>query len=252
MLIFDFDGVLMDSVREIAVTAYNTLQGTIITKLNQIPKAALALFLRNRFHVQPIGDTQVLMKWCLETGASDPKKLLSPEEYDLLIQEVAEPIVQRTNRFFEMRGRFKQKDINAWLELNAPVQPLWRLLIAMQRENLVILTNKNREATMDLCSHFGLPISNDNIYSGDNGITKIDNMLRIMQRFRAFPYNFIDDSIKNLCEIDAYFNRDQKMIDLIFAPWGYTGPDDAGCARKFGYQVLTMDDFINAMKRNIF
>ena len=35
MLIFDFDGVLMDSVREIAVTAYNSLTGNIVTQLNQ-------------------------------------------------------------------------------------------------------------------------------------------------------------------------------------------------------------------------
>jgi hypothetical protein len=78
MLIFDFDGVLLDSVREVAVTAYNMLHGTIITRLNQLPQNALNLFLRNRFHVQPIGDAPVLMKWCLETGASAPDKLLTP------------------------------------------------------------------------------------------------------------------------------------------------------------------------------
>ena len=70
MLISDFDGVLMDSVREVAVTAYNTLKGDIVTELNQIPKGALELFLGNRFHVQSIGDAPVLMKWCLETGES--------------------------------------------------------------------------------------------------------------------------------------------------------------------------------------
>jgi FMN phosphatase YigB (HAD superfamily) len=252
MLIFDFDGVLMDSVREIAVTAYNTLKGTVVTKLTQIPKAALELFLRNRFHVQPIGDTQVLMRWCLEMGASDPEKLLSPPEYDLLIRQIDEPVIQRTNRFFEMRRRFKQKDIKAWLELNTPVQPLWSLLIAKHRGALVMLTNKNREATLDLCNHFGLPISKDNVYSGDNGTTKIDNMRRIIQRLGAADYTFIDDSVKNLREIDAHFNGDKKVIELIFATWGYTGPDDAGFAKNFGYQVLTMNDFINTIERNTF
>ena len=78
MLIFDYDGVLLDSVREVAVTAYNMVQGTIATRLDQLPQNALELFLRNRFHVQPIGDAPVLMKWCLEVGESDPQKLLSP------------------------------------------------------------------------------------------------------------------------------------------------------------------------------
>ncbi len=110
MLIFDFDGVLMDSVREIAVTAYNMLKGTIVTRLNQLPQNALDLFLRNRFHVQPIGDAPVLMKWCLETGESDPDKLLSPAEYEEIIQHVDEPVAARTTRFFETRNRFKSKD----------------------------------------------------------------------------------------------------------------------------------------------
>ena len=248
MLIFDFDGVLMDSVREIAVTAYNTLKGEIVTKLNQLPKGALELFLRNRFHVQPIGDALALMNWSLETGDSDPEKLLTPEEYDLILQQVDEPVASRTRRFFEMRGRFQKKDMQAWLELNAPVQPLWRLLIERHLAGLVLLTNKNREATLDLCNHFGLSISKDDVYSADDGATKIDNMKQIMQRFRDSKYAFIEDSVKNLREIDEYFNKGTKVVGLIFATWGYTGPDDARIAESFGYQVVTMDKFMQSLQ----
>ncbi|MEJ2163925.1 MAG: HAD family hydrolase [Desulfobacterales bacterium] len=243
MLIFDFDGVLMDSVREIAVTAYNMINDTIITRLDQMPQNALNLFLRNRFHVQPIGDAPVLMKWCLETGASDPDKLLSPAEYDEILARVDEPVAARTTRFFETRNRFKTMNINAWTALNAPVQPLWRIMIENSTESIVLLTNKNREATIALSSHFGLSISDENIYSGDNGTTKIENMTHIMQRFRKPTYAFIDDSVKNLREIDEHFNKEEKTISLIFATWGYTGPDDARSAGNFGYQVLTIDEF---------
>jgi FMN phosphatase YigB (HAD superfamily) len=247
MLIFDYDGVLLDSVREIAVTAYNMLKGTIVTRLDQLPPNALELFLRNRFHVQPIGDAPVLMKWCLAVGESDPDKLLSPGEYDKIIQQVAEPVAARTTRFFETRNRFKNKDLEAWRALNAPVQPLWRILIENQTENLVLLTNKNRDATISLSNHFGLKISDDNVYSGDQGTTKIENMTRIMQRFRKPAYEFIDDSVKNLREIDEHFNKTEKTISLIFAAWGYTGPDDARTARDFGYRVVTIDEFADSM-----
>jgi len=248
MLIFDFDGVLMDSVREIAVTAYNTLNSGIATRLDQIPRAALELFLRNRFHVQPIGDAPVLMKWCLEIGESDPDKLLSPGEYDDIIQPVNEPVAARTTRFFEMRNRFKTKDIAAWIALNAPVQPLWQIMIEKPTENLVLLTNKNQEATIALSNHFGLNISDNNVYSGDDGTTKIENMTQIMQRFRKPAYAFIDDSVKNLREIDRHFNKKEKTIALIFATWGYTGPDDARTARDCGYQVVGIDEFAESMQ----
>jgi FMN phosphatase YigB (HAD superfamily) len=248
MLIFDYDGVLLDSVREIAATAYNMLEGTIVTRLNQLPQNALELFLRNRFHVQPIGDAPVLMKWCLEIGETDPDKLLSPAEYEEIIQQVDEPVAARTTRFFETRNLFKTKDLKAWTELNAPVQPLWQIMAEKPTENLVLLTNKNRDATISLSNHFGLKISDNNVYTGDHGTTKIENMTQIMQRFKKSAYAFIDDSVKNLREIDEHFNREEKMISLIFATWGYTGPDDARMAEDFGYRVVTIDEFAESLQ----
>ena len=149
----------------------------------------------------------------------------------------------RTMRFFDRRTQFKVKDINAWLALNEPVQPVWRLLLERPSGDLVLLTNKNREATIALCTHFGLEIGNDNIYSGDKGVTKIDNFNRIMQRFKKPTYAFIDDSVKNLHEIDGHFNGREQVVSLIFAEWGYTGPNDAHLAKSLGYQTLTIEEF---------
>ena len=223
------------------------MKNTIVTRLDQLPPNAVELFLRNRFHVQPIGDAPVLLKWCLEVGESDPDKLLSPGEYDEIIQQVKEPVAARTTRFFETRNRFKTEDLEAWRALNTPVQPLWRILIENQDENLILLTNKNLDATISLSNHFGLKISENNVYSGDHGTTKMENMTRIMQRFRKPVYEFIDDSVKNLRELDVNFNKKDKKISLIFATWGYTGPDDARMAQDYGYQVVTIDEFADSM-----
>ena len=251
MLIFDFDGVLMDSVREVAVTAFNTLTGDTVTRLNQIPTNALELFLKNRFHVQPIGDAPVLLKWCLATAESEPEKLLSEKEYEEIIRQVDEPLAERTTRFFDTRSRFKARDLNAWIALNQPVQPIWRLLVERQNRELVILTHKNREATMALCRHFGLGIRNENIFSGDNGTTKIENMKSIMQQFKDSCYAFIDESVKNLREIDECFNKKDKSVSLIFATWGYTGPNDVRFARSLGYQTLTIEEFRDQLKNEL-
>ena len=248
MLIFDFDGVLLDSIREIVVTAYNMARGTLVTRLDQLPQNVFELFLRNRFHVQPIGDAPVLMQWSLEIGDIEPDKLLSPEEYEEIIKKADEPVATRTGRFFKTRNRFKSKDLDAWIALNTPVQPLWRILTEIPAEHLVLLTNKNREATISLSHHFGLMISDSNIYSGDHGTTKIENMTRIMQRFNRSKYTFIDDSVKNLREIDGHFNRKEKTVSLIFAEWGYTGPDDSLLAKNYGYRVPGIEEFIDHLK----
>jgi hypothetical protein len=73
-------------------------------------------------------------------------------------------------------------------------------------------------------------------------------MTRILQRFKKPSYAFIDDSVKNLREIDVHFNKGKKLISLIFATWGYTGPDDAQTARDLGYQVVTIDEFAKSMQ----
>ena len=243
MLIYDYDGVLMDSVREVAVTAFNMLTGRTITQLDPIPPNALQLFLKNRFHIQPIGDAPILMKWCLETGDSKPDHLLNTEEYKDILKHATEPLTARTIRFFETRSRFISKDLNAWLSLNHPVQPIWEQVIENHRMEPVILTNKNLEATQVQCRHYGFDISDDNIYSGDNGVTKIENMNRIMRRFNKESFTFIDDSVKNLREIDESFNTENNAVSLILATWGYTGPEDADLARRLGYRLLTIEEF---------
>ncbi len=245
MLIFDFDGVLMDSVREVAVTAFNTLTEKTVTREEQIPGGAFALFLLNRFHVQPIGDALPLMAWCLSGCAPHPQKRLSPDEYQQIIQKTKEPIVDRTTRFFRVRKRLVKKDRRAWPALNAPIQPIWDRLRAAPSENIVLLTNKNRDAVADLCRHFELPVRKQNIYSGDHGTTKIENMQRLMERYGSTcGYGFIDDSVKNLKEIDEFFNDDARKVSLYLASWGYCGPDGAARAETLGYQVLTMEDII--------
>jgi hypothetical protein len=42
MLIYDYDGVLMNPEREFAVTTYNKLTDHIVTQLEQLPTNALA------------------------------------------------------------------------------------------------------------------------------------------------------------------------------------------------------------------
>ena len=77
-------------------------------------------------------------------------------------------------------------------------------------------------------------------------------MTQIMLRFKKSAYAFIDDSVKNLREIDEHFNRDEKLVALIFAEWGYTGPDDARHAQSLGYQSLTKDQFADKLSKETY
>jgi phosphoglycolate phosphatase-like HAD superfamily hydrolase len=244
MLIFDFDGVLINSLDEVTLTVCNTATGKLATSLTDLPPALAELFQRNRHHVQPIGDGILLMDWCLNHYRRASDTILNPQEYETIISGPEESTAERTRRIYETRKRFIEKDPECWLALHQPYQPLWDELIRRPNYPVVILTHKNRDATLRLCRNFGLNIQRIDVYSGDNGASKTENMQRIKERYAAGPYYYMDDSLKNLKELDAALNRQQKMLIPLLASWGYTGPEDEELARKFGYATLKQTDAI--------
>ena len=244
MLILDFDGVLINSLDEVTLTVYNTTTGKRVTSLADLPAALVGLFQRNRYHVQPIGDAILMMGWCLDHYRQCPTKNLTPGEYQALISNPQAPIIDRTNWIYETRSHFIARDFECWLALHQPYQPLWGEL--QQRSNFpyVVLTNKNRDATLRLCRHFGLSIEAANLYSGDQGVSKVENMQQIRKRFGDQNYRFVDDSVKNLQELAKAFSLGRKKIKMLLASWGYTGPGDEKKAQDDGFAVINQTDLI--------
>ncbi len=247
MLIFDFDGVLINSLDEVVLTTYNAATGNLGTSLAQVPVDLLQVFKNNRFHVQPIGDAIALMNWCLINRQKDSQKILTQKEYQTTVQNSDMALSDRTNLIYDTRKRFIDKDIERWLALHQTYQPLWNELIRRKNYPFVILTNKNHDATLRLCRHFGLQINADDIYSGDHGVTKIENMLRIQERFGQLQFFFIDDSVKNLKELDHHFNRGKKVLSLALATWGYLGAEDARLAPESGYPAFQQTDVVRLL-----
>ena len=249
MLIFDFDGVLINSIDEVVLTTYNAATGSLHTAMTDLPSELVMLFKRNRFHVQPIGDAILMMQWCLKNYQTVPEKMITPHEYQRIVADTTVALRMRSDRIYEKRSRFIEKDQSAWLALHRPYQPLWDQLIHSDYQPLVILTNKNKDATLRLCRYFNLNVNQDNVYPGDHGITKFQHMHRIRERFGADLYYFIDDSVKNLKQLEADINPGKKVIALMFAAWGYTGPDDHKLAESHGYPVFHQKDLISFLEQ---
>lgn len=250
MLIFDFDGVLINSIDEVTLTVYNTTTGKRVTSLADLPEALVGLFQRNRYHVQPIGDAILLMGWCLDHYREYPGKNLTPREYQALICSTDVPGTAQTDRIYETRSLFIARDPECWLALHQPYQPLWAELMRRPKYPLVILTNKNRDATLRLCRRFGLSVKAADIYSGDHGLSKVENMRQIQKRFGGRRYRFVDDSVKNLVELANAFSRVKENMKLMFASWGYTGPGDEKKAQDHGFAVINQNDLIALLDKD--
>ena len=248
MLLFDFDGVLIDSLDEVTVSSYNAAAGTLKTALEQIPPGIVRLFRRNRHHVQPAGDHTLLMQWCIDNALRSPDRSLSAEEYrEVIYGNDRIPLFERTRHFYAVRERFVQTDFSAWTSLHAPYQPLWDTLCRCGGRHIVILTHKNRQAVQTLCAHFNLTVLSENIYAGDHGVTKLAHLEQIHKRFGQREYMFIEDSVNNLMDLHHAWSGDNAVLVPILASWGYVGPRSAAQARKHGFQVLRQEDLVSIL-----
>ncbi|MCC6955007.1 MAG: hypothetical protein IT290_12890 [Deltaproteobacteria bacterium] len=227
--LFDFDGVLFQSAYETAFSAYNAVTGKTITEAADLPPRFVELYLSHRPCIHPASDILALAEWALENAeAAEP----TPMDRARLVERLAVhpvPRVERLNRFFTARERFQAADLNAWLALHRPFQPLWDELCAGTFPNFAILTNKNRAAVFRLCSSHGLSLDPSIVYSGDGGVSKEQNFERLRAEHGAMRYIFLEDQVENLITITTHF---PGVITPILATWGYHAPGDMELAAR--------------------
>lgn len=252
MWLFDFDGVLMDSVREVLVTGYNAVTGSAATDLTAIPDGFAERFMVNRFHALDSADIHRLAAWLLADRTDAPTDPIPAVHWQTIRSSATVPGPKRSRQFFTARKRFMKTNFRAWLDLHQPFQPLWETL-SQDAVRLVLLTSKNREATLALCRHFGMAVPEANIYSGDNGTGKPENFRAIHDRFRQPCYRFLDDALANLRTLDVAFNTDDRCIVLpMLADWGYVGPEAPKAAANMGYPVLNQAETVQQVLQDRF
>lgn len=100
IFLFDFDGVLLDTVDEVAVTAYNTATESFISSLEDAPEGYGELFRINRCRIQHAGEIPLLGAWCVEHCAKQPQRRLLQEEAEVVLRLSKEERIAQVERFF--------------------------------------------------------------------------------------------------------------------------------------------------------
>ena len=236
MFLYDFDGVLISSVKEASLSGLNAVNKTSLRSFDQMPAGYFDLFFNNVFHFFNPYTLCVLARWSNENCGTNQDKILTREEFATYAAKQTD-IDPKTivEYFYSIRVAFMESASEEWLKLNEPFNPLWNTLIEYGSENVVILTAKNQKAVLKLCHH----------YAGDNNVSKIENFKRINERFKKEKYTFIDDHLKNLKDLNTAFNKgDEKPIDLVLCDWGYGSIDDYPHALELGFEVLGQRELI--------
>jgi len=242
MIIFDFDGVLIDPIRELALTTYNLVTNSSLSSLEELPSGYLELFCFNRHHSVTPSSLISLSLLTLETLASggSPTTFFSIEEFSTK-SNIEDANLSPAN-FFAARQRLIDEHPLKWLDLNKPFPLIWAAIQRLDPSKYFILTNKNRNAVKKICSHYGLTVSEGNLFTGEKGRTKKENILDLDKiGNRDTNYILLDDAIENLESLSPVL---PGRIHPIIATWGYGSSQDHLTAQKHGYELASEREFI--------
>ena len=249
MILFDFDGVLIDSVDEVIVSSYYAITGNFVSSLDALPPLYTELFRANRFQIQSADDLIVLGRWCLTHSSPPKERLITRTLFKELLDSASISRSERRSLLFSHRARIIERTPDAWLALNRPFQPLWS---ALQKapDKVLIITNKNLDATLTLTRAYNLPLASSQIFSGDAGATKASHFESIKNQYQNREFLFIDDSIHNLTEMKRELSV-RSPLSLGLALWGYIGESDPTIAQREGFLTLTQENAVEEFHRRI-
>lgn len=219
LLLWDFDGVIIDSIDECLITSYNAylqyqgLSNGFIYRLDDIPIDIRGEFYRNRKYVRPAGEYYIIYR-----AASLGVKIDNYLKFEELLKENADSVAKFHNNFYSVRDDFRNSFQQYWFGLHrayAGIKTKWQEL--NKYFDFYIVSNKDFKAISLILNYFDLPIQQEKIFSADIALTKkmvIEHILKDTHN-AAEKLFFIDDNYQHLLDIS------DTGIRLFYASWGY-------------------------------
>jgi len=218
-LLWDFDGVICDSLDECLLTSYNAFRqykkenNGFTRNIIDIPSSIRDFYYRTRQYVRRPGEYLILFE------AFEAKERLNDYvQFRKVLSEHILSIQRYEQDFFSARERYRKEDLTGWLGLHHEypwVNEKWQKL--KETFEFYIVSNKDKVSISLILKHMGLSISEENIFGKEFSIEKTAIVEHIVSRgrFRAGEVYFIDDHYSHLMDLA------KLGIRLFFATWGY-------------------------------
>ena len=143
------------------------------------------------------------------------------------------------DRFYRIRDQLKYKHFHKWNLLNPFYEQIRNTLIKItDKENLFIVTAKDKKSVIDLLKKNKVNIKNSHIYGREKSLDKreIFHQLTIDHDVDLREIVFVDDNITNAIDVSNI------GILSYFATWGYNTKSDKVKALKNNIIPLSQRD----------
>jgi len=218
IMIFDFDGVLCNSIDECMLVSLQAYRSEHNIKFQDISDKMKTYFYKYRYLVRPAGEYYLLWKSFFE----DIKDI--EIEFDNLKKDYNLEISVFRSKFFYFRSLMKKNE-TYWNSLHKLYKNTLQFF-ELNFENQFILTNKDKDSVIRLAKYHGYHDKIQSVYSSDISDDKsvlfqtmLDDYPHLFEERKSFYY--IDDSVQNLEKVHASYNQ---LLDItcIEAAWGYS------------------------------
>ena len=254
ILVFDFDGVICNSIHDSLMTAVNSYIQFVPEHRLPLdgPLKAGAIFAFEKAHPEFFGRFSRLMPMgnfaqdyyvflsIIENDTSgkvtdqagfDAFKRAIPEETRSSYQEL----------FYEYRQSMQDSDPEGWASRLPPFPGIPESIHSLSERYLcAIATSKDYQSVDLILSHYGLRdyFQTENILDKDFAASKRDHLIRFHQE-HDIPFeaiHFIDDKVLHLVEVK------DLGVHAYLSTWGFNTEREHEMARKEGIALLKLDD----------
>ncbi len=257
VLFLDFDGVVLDSAGETAITAWRGGQELWPREWSgdMPPQWLIESFrsLRPLLHTGYEAFGLLRLAWL--AGERQAARLEPSEENRRRASELLTETGVDRERLVELfgstRDHWLRTDFQGWLQANRfypGVAEMLKQRLRQSRPQVYILTTKQERFVFALAEHAGFKLERQNVFGLDTGRSKKSHLLELVQKHKDTGEElcFIEDRLPTLEEM----TEEPRLNDLRLrlADWGYVTPDDvAKVSRIPRISSLSLDEFLSLL-----
>lgn len=241
LIALDFDGVLVDSSQEILTTALACWR-------ERYPESRLSQsFESDGEKIRVFQDLMPFGSRAEDFGVAlaaieRHEVIQNQSEYEHFKRQMGLDFLKNFHRaFYELRLRRQQENLQAWLALHHPYQPMLEILSRQShRATLVLATSKDENSARILLQSWRMDhfFPSGHIYDKERGKRKSAHVKAIIDDFGINPMaiRFLDDKVKNLSAVAEIGVRG------ILAAWGHNTLREHALAKEMGFSVADFEN----------
>jgi len=259
VLFLDFDGVLLDSAGETAITAWRGGRRLWSREWSgdYPPQWLIDSFRRVRPVLQTGYESFGLLRLAWLAGPEGSANLVPSAELgeraSELLVETGVDRAELIELFGSTRDHWLRVDFQGWLEANRfypGVIEAFRERLSREESNIYILTTKQERFVTALTEYVGLDLDPSRIFGLDTGKSKLRHLSELIaeDKWKNESLHFVEDRLAALLEA-AEAGGVMDSLSLHLAEWGYVTGDDTAQARQHSrISPLCLDDFLELVR----